>query len=51
MTPSNWKICFNMFNIQTYDKNLRSLTKIMKLYIKPPVLTSQFDVSKLQKQL
>ena len=47
----NWKICFNIIKIRTYDENLRSLIKIMQLYKKRLVLTSQFDVSKLQKQL
>ena len=47
----DWKICFNIFKIRTYDENLRNLIKIMKLYKKRPVLTPQFDVNKLQKQL
>ena len=46
-----WKICFNIFKIRTYDENLRNLIKIWQLYKKRLVLTSQFDVSKLQKQL
>ena len=48
---SNWKICFNIFKIRTYDENLGNLIKIMQLYKKRLVLTSQFDVSKLKKQL
>ena len=47
----DWKICFNIFKIRTYDENLRNFIKIMKLYKKRPVLTPQFDVNKLQKQL
>ena len=48
---SKWKICFNVNKIQTYHELLCNLNEIIKLYIQRPVLTSQFDVSKLQKQL
>ena len=48
---SNWKICFNVFNIQNYDKVLCRLNEVMKLCGERPVLTFQFDVSTLQKQL
>ena len=48
---SNLKICFNVFNIRTYGELLCNLAKLMKLQKERPVLTSQFDVSKLQKQL
>ena len=42
----------SMSSIQrTYDNFLCNLRKIMILYKKRPVLTCQFDVSKLQKQL
>ena len=51
-------VCFpsgrfvSMFSIQrTYNNILCNLSKIMKLYKKRAVLTCQFDVSKLQKQL
>ena len=47
----NWKICFNVINIRTYDKFCVLWTKLVQLYNNRPVLTSQFDVSKLQKQL
>ena len=46
---SNWKICFNVFNIRTYGEFLCNLAKLMKLQIERPVLTSQFDVSKTIK--
>ena len=42
---SNWKICFNVINIRTYDEPLCDLSKITKLYEEQPVLTSQFDVA------
>ena len=29
---SNWKICFNVFYIRTYDETMRNLIKILKLY-------------------
>ena len=48
---SNWKICFNVFNIRTYYEILCNLSRINKLYNERPVLTSQFDISKLQKHL
>ena len=48
---SNLKICFNVINIKTYDELLWNLSKRIKAYRKRPVLTSQFDVSKIQKQL
>ena len=47
----NWKICFHVFNILTYDKLLCTLKKLIKLFRERPLLTSQFDVSKLHKQL
>ena len=47
----NWKFCFIAFNSKTYHKFLWNLSKRIKVYRKRPVLTSQFDVSKLQKQL
>ena len=31
---SNWKICFNVFNIRTYDEFLCILNKISKLHKK-----------------
>ena len=46
---SNWKICFNVFNIRTYGEFLCNLAKLMKLQKQRPVLTSQFDVSKTIK--
>ena len=46
---SNWKICFNVFNIRTYGELLCNLAKLMKLQKERPVLTSQFDVSKSKK--
>ena len=46
---SNWKICFNVFNIRTEDEILIRM-QLMKLYKEQPELTSQFDVSKVQKQ-
>ena len=48
---SNWKICFNVLNIRTYDEDVRNLSKIMKLYKIRPVLMSKFEVSKQQQQL
>ena len=48
---SNWKICCNVINTRTYDELLCNLSNILKLSCKRPVLTSQFDVKKLQKQL
>ena len=48
---SNWKLWFNGFNIRIYDEILCSLGKLMKLFRTQAVLTSQFDVSKLQKQV
>ena len=52
------KVCFpigrfvSMSSIQrTYINFLCNLSKIMKLYKKRAVLTCQFDVSKVQKQL
>ena len=47
---SNWKICFNVFNIRTEDENFLIRMQLMKLYKEQPELTSQFDVSKVQKQ-
>ena len=46
---SNWKNCFNVFNIQTYGELLSNLAKLMKLQKERPLLTSQFDVSKTIK--
>ena len=46
-----WKICFNVFNIRTLKEVLCNLSKISALHKERPVLTSQFQVSKLQKQL
>ena len=48
---SNWKICFNVFNIQTYDELLCLLKNRIKLFRERLLLTSQFDVSKQHKQL
>ena len=48
---SDWKICFNVFNIRTYGEFLCNLAKLMKLQNERPVLTSQFAVRHLQKQL
>ena len=48
---SNWKICFHVFNILTYDELFCTLKNIIKLFNERPLLTSQFDVSKLHKQL
>ena len=48
---SNWKICCNVINIRTCDELLCNLSKLLKPYCKRLVLTSQFDVNKLQKQL
>ena len=47
---SNWKICFNVFNIRTEDEIFLIRMQLMKLYKERPALTSQFDVSKVQKQ-
>ena len=47
---SNWKICFNVFNIRTEDEIFLIRMQLMKLYKEQPELTSQFDVSKVQKQ-
>ena len=47
---SNWKICFNVFNIRTKDELFLIRMQLMKLYKERPELTSQFDVSKVQKQ-
>ena len=47
---SNWKICCNVINTWTYDELLCNSSKLLKLFCKRPVLTSQFDVNKLQKQ-
>ena len=47
---SNWKICFNVFNIRTEDEIFLIRMQLMKLYKERPELTSQFDVSKVQKQ-
>ena len=46
---SNWKICFNVFNIRTYGELLCNLAKLMKLQKERPLLISQFDVSKTIK--
>ena len=48
-TLFNWKICFNVFNTRTYGGFLCNLAKLMKLQKERPVLTSQFDVSKIRK--
>ena len=47
---SNWKICFNVFNIRTEDEIFLIRMQLIKLYKERPKLTSQFDVSKVQKQ-
>ena len=47
--PSNLKICFNVFNIRTYNEFFFILAKLMKLQKERPALTSQFDVSKTIK--
>ena len=47
---SNWKICFNVFNIRTEDEIFLIRMQLMKLYKERPELTSQFDVSKVKKQ-
>ena len=46
---SNCKICFNIINKRIDDENLCKFMKIRIPQCKRPVLTSQFDVSKLQK--
>ena len=46
---SNWKICFNIFNLRTYGELLCNLAKLMKLQKERPLLTSQIDVSKTIK--
>ena len=47
----NWKICFNVINIQTYDELMCSLSKSTE-FVKWTTCTDFFfDVSKLQKQL
>ena len=48
---SNWKICFHVFNILTYDELLCNLKIIIKLFKERPLLTSQFELSKLHQQL
>ena len=48
---SNWKICFNVFNIRTDDEDLCNLSKLSEIGKERPTLTSQFDVSKLEKQV
>ena len=47
---SNWKICFNVFNIRRKTNFFLIRMQLMKLYKERPELTSQFDVSKVQKQ-
>ena len=47
---SNWKICFNVFNIRTEDEIFLIRMQLMKLHKERPELTSQFDVSKVKKQ-
>ena len=47
---SNWKICFNVFNIRTEDEIILIRMQLMKLYKERPGLTSQFDISQVQKQ-
>ena len=42
---------FQCNQYKTYDELLWNLSKKIKTYRKRPVLTSQFEVSKLQKQL
>ena len=46
----NQTLCFNVFNIRTYDKMLCNFRK-KKTETKQPEHTSDFDVSKRQKQL
>ena len=48
---SNWKICFHVFKLRTYDELLCFLENIIKLFKERPLLTSKVDISKLQKQL
>ena len=48
---SNWKICFNVLNIRTDDEDLCNLSKLNEIGKERPALTSQFDVSKLEKQV
>ena len=47
----NWEIGCNVINIRTYDELLCNLSNKLKLKCKRPVLTSQFEVNKLQKRL
>ena len=48
---SNWKICFHVFNIRTFEEGLCVLKNIIKLFRERLLLTSHFDVTKLHKQL
>ena len=47
----NEKTCFTVFNKRNYDDMFVISEIIRKLFKERPVLTSQFDVSKLKKQL
>ena len=47
----NEKTCFIVFNKRNYDDMFCNSEIIRKLFRERPVLTSQFDVSKLKKQL
>ena len=48
---SNCRFCFNVFNIRIYDELLCNLSNIIETVKGRTALTSQFNVSKLQKQL
>ena len=48
---SSWNIYFNVFNLRTDAEFLFNFRMIVESVCKRPVLTSDFDVSKLQKQL
>ena len=47
---SNWKVCFNVFNIRTEDEIFLIRMQLIKLYKERPELTPQFDVSEVKKQ-
>ena len=47
----NWNICFDILNIRNYDQCFVFWANILKLSIEWRILTSQFDISSLQKQL
>ena len=42
---------FDVFNLVSYDEFWCNLSKLTKRFEERPALTSQFNVSKLQKQL